>query len=212
MRLQLFAVLVCAAGALAGCREQPTPTNAPVPEPPIPPPPQGISTGGTTDSSAAALPGAVTPGSGSKTVVGNGFSVEVPADWTVLTTTPNLGLSSPNDFKREIPGIPVSISILPAPPPTTPSGLVTGLLEGHRLQDVESETQITVAGREATRLVTTSSSRVDDTSDAVSVSRAIRVYVPLDAGVLILQAIGLDQYVQPLTAQLDAIVASITLK
>ena len=82
--------------------------------------------------------------------------------------------------------------------------MATSLLENNRaIGAVESEIQIKVAGRDATKLVHTITSRKNSTSDDVSVSRMVRVFVPLDAGVLAVQVQGTDASVKLEMPQLD---------
>jgi len=148
-----------------------------------------------------------------QTVEGNGFTLQAPESWTKLPVTSGIAVSSPPDFANGDAGVPVSVAILPVPAPLTPATLVASLLDNNRaIGEVESETQIKVAGRDATKLVHTLTSRMNTTSDDVYVSRMIRVFVPLDAGVLAVQIQGADTPVKLKMPQLDAIIESIKLQ
>jgi hypothetical protein len=173
------------------------------------------STTTSSDSTASSPEGvqASTGTNGLQTLEGNGFTLEAPASWTKLPADSGVAVSSPSDFAKGKAGVPVSVAIFPVQAPLTPATMVTSLLENNRaIGDVESETQIKVAGRDATKLVHTLTSRINTTSDDVSVSRMIRVFVPLDAGVLAVQVQGADASVKLTMPQIDAIVDSIKLK
>lgn len=166
----------------------------------------------TGNSSPNAAPPAV--GNNTQTVEGSGFSFQAPADWTVLRVSSGVGVSSPLDLKNGVPGVLLGVSIVPTPQASlTPKDAMASLLEiAKATGDVESEAQTTVSGREATKLVTTMTMRRNDTSDDVNVSRAVSVYVPLDAGILLVQVRGPDEQVRALMTQIDAIITSIKLK
>ncbi len=179
-------------------------------------------TGNSAPNNSA--PNATPPagGNNTQTVEGSGFSFQAPADWTVRSrTSGSVGVSSPFDVNNPVASVRLVVSILPATSKKiSPKDLVASLLNVDKLVsdksdivDVESEAQTTVSGREATKLVTTMKMRPNDTSDDVSVLRSVKVYVPLDAGVLVVQATGLGGgQVVALMPQIDAIIASIKLK
>jgi len=179
-------------------------------------------TGNSAPNNSA--PNATPPagGNNTQTVEGSGFSFQAPADWTVRSrTSGSVGVSSPFDVNNPVASVRLVVSILPATSKKiSPKDLVASLLNVDKLvsdksdmADVESEAQTTVSGREATKLVTTMKMRLNDTSDDVSVARTVKVYVPLDAGVLVVQATGLGGgQVVALMPQIDAIIASIKLK
>ena len=97
--------------------------------------------------------------------------------------------------------LPLSVSIVPAQAPLTPKDAMASLLENAKATgDVESEAQTTVSGRGATKLVMTGD------------RRTVNVYVPLDAGLLLVQCFGPDDRVVAMMPQIDAIIASIKLK
>jgi len=179
-----------------------------------------------TDTENSA-PNATPPagGNNTQTVEGSGFSFQAPADWRVLSrTSGSYGVSSPTVFKdvnNPVHGVRLVVYITPAASKKlSPKDLVASLLNVDKLvsdksdmADVESEAQTTVSGREATKLVTTMKMRPNDTSDDVSVLRTVKVYVPLDAGVLVVHASSLTGgQVVALMPQIDAIIASIKLK
>ena len=93
-----------------------------------------------------------------QTVEGSGFSFQAPADWTVLSVTSGVGVATPFDVKNPVAPVSVGISILPAASKhLTPKDAMASLLDVAKGvgNDVESEAQTTVSGREATKLVTT---------------------------------------------------------
>ena len=173
------------------------------------------STASTDNDTGNSSPNAAPPagGNNTQTVESSGFSFQAPADWTVLRVSSGVGVSSPLDLKNGVPGVPLSVSIVPTQAQLTPKDAMASLLENAKATgDVESEAQTTVSGREATKLVTTMTMRRNDTSDDVHVSRAVSVYVPLDAGMLLVQVRGADEQVRALMTQIDAIITSIKLK
>lgn len=148
-----------------------------------------------------------------QTVAGDGFTFQAPADWTVLKTPGSASVMSPIDISQGTPGIGVTVSIIPAPPPLVPADMVSTMLDSDRSnKTVESESEVTLAGRTGTRLVTVQTSRVDESSDATSSTRHIKFYLPLEARFLLLQVTGPDEYVLPLMPQVDAIIQSIAIQ
>jgi hypothetical protein len=171
--------------------------------------PENGSTGGITNGAGSDTKGALL-----QTVEGSGFSVQVPASWTVLPPMDSgVAIASPFDLAKGTAGVPVSINILPGRASVTPADMAAALLQSNRaIGVVESETQIQVAGRDATRLVHTMANDLNGASDDVSIHRMIRVFVPLEAGVLAVQIQGPDADVKSIMPQLDAMIESIKLK
>lgn len=146
-------------------------------------------------------------------VSGDGFTFQVPADWTVMKAPGSVSVMSPIDISQRTPPIGVTVSIIPVPPPLVPAEMVATMLDGDRSnKTVESESEVTVAGRTGTRLVTIQTNRVDETSDETSSTRHIRFYLPLEARFLLLQVIGPDDTVLPFMPQVDAIIQSIAIQ
>ena len=166
----------------------------------------------TGNSAPNATPAA--GGDNTQTVEGSGFSFQAPADWTVLRTRSGVGVSSPFDVNNPVSPISFVVSIMPVASRTlTPKDFVATLLNADKgFGDVESEAPTTVSGREATKLVMTVTMRLDDTSDDFYVARTVKVYVPLDARLVVAQSTGPDEQVVAMMPQIDAIIASIKLK
>lgn len=99
--------------------------------------------------------------------------------------------------------------------------LTPNMLQAHFLKEdkgvgneVVSEAQLTVCGREGTKLVMTILGGVHAWG---SISRNVNVYVPFDesqhgAGLLVVKATGPDEHVVAMMTQIDAIIASFNLK
>ena len=192
--------LLLAALLIAGCGSS-TPTS-------ISPPPAGPETANTTVD----IP--VSGSSGLQTVEGDGFSIQVSADWMVIRAPTGIAVSTPIDFSKEIPPVQLTFAIIAVQPPLVPAEMTARLVDGHKMSPnvVESESPVTVGGKEGTRLITTTMNRVNDTSDEMSTTRHMYVYVPLDAAVLSVQSVGLDEFVAPVIPQFDEILASLAFK
>ena len=198
--MRVILLLSLAPGSRAAAEPGAPSTSAPAGSPQTPP-------------STASSPTATPPAGGSQTVAGDGFTVQAPAGWTVHSVPGTAAMISPIDVSRGIPGIPVTVSVIPTPPPLVPADMAAGMLDSNRTGTVvESESQVTIAGRQGTRLVTLSTHRVDETSDATSTTRTIKFYLPLDAGILLLQSSGPDEFLQPLMPQIDAMIESLSLQ
>ena len=142
-------------------------------------------------------------GNNTQTVEGSGFSLEVPADWNVQSLPSGVGVFSPLDTNNPNPVAPLQVTASIQPTfSLTSQDAMASLLKNHKSSfgDVESEAQTTVSGRGATKLVMTGD------------RRTVNVYVPLDAGLLLVQCFGPDDRVVAMMPQIDAIIASIKLK
>ena len=160
-------------------------------------------TASTDTDTGNSAPNATPPagGNNTQTLDGSGFSFQAPADWTVLSPPSGVAVSSPLDVKNPVARVSLVVSIHPAAGQTPKEFMASSLDAAKGYVDVESEAQMTVSGREATKLVTTQND-----------SRNVKVFVLLDAGVLALQATGTDEQVVALMPQIDTIIASIKLK
>ena len=167
----------------------------------------------TNDGPTAAANAVQSANNSMQTIEGDGFRFQAPQSWTKLAVPSGIAVSSPSDIVNGIAGIPVGMAVIPVPSPATPPDLMESLLQNNRaLGEVESETQVKVAGRDATKLVHTMAARRDSTGENVLVTRMVRVFVPLDAGILTVQIQGDDAQVKALMPQIDAIFESIELK
>ena len=105
-----------------------------------------------------------------QTVEGDGFSVQIPADWTVFRGSAGFAVSSPIDFSKQAPPVQLNFAIIPAPPPLVPAEMAATMIDTNKLSPtvVESESQVTLGGKAGTRLETTNTNRVNETSDETS--------------------------------------------
>jgi hypothetical protein len=175
--------------------------------------PTGTSSATPAGDSPQPSQTAAFPTAGLQTVEGAGFSVQIPADWTVVSVPNAVAVTSPHDFERGLPGTSITLAMIPVPSPLIPAQMSTNLIEGFRSSGtIESETEVTIDGRPGMRLVKTSTHRVNETSDEVSADRAIHFYVLLEASLLSVQVVGPDEFVKPHTSQIDTIVESVSFK
>lgn len=199
MRCHYLLILLIA----CGCGETAKPTAPPAAPAPAP---------GASPANPTTQPAAV-PGVKMRTIQWTGFSFQAPDNWTVSLGDVSVAISSPIDFKAAdpTPPVPVSLAIIPSEGPVSPAEMAVELIRSKKEGvTVESEQQITVSGRQGTKIVSTTSTTVNEASNEMQ--RSISVFVPLDKGVLAVQVQSRDQYVKPVVPQIDTIIASIKIE
>lgn len=203
-----LAILICV--AMVGCDDN---ANLP-PTPPasgVPTSPSGNGSA-TTTVPAVVPPAATSPAAAVQNVVAESFTLQISPGWKSLPVTGGLAVTNPLDLQTGKQLV-VTISVVPVPtlPGKTSADAVKGMIGVDKIGgDLESESEITLSGRPATKVTKRYQFKLTETTEATH--RMVKVYCPTDSGVFLLQVDTDENILNPLMPQLDAIIASIKLK
>lgn len=101
----------------------------------------------------------------------------------------------------------MTVMIVPAPAPASPASFVESFVSTEKYSgEIESETEIPISGRTATKIV----KRL--TAGFSHPQRMVKVFCATDDGVLSLQVSANEEHVAPLMPQIDAIIASLEIR